>query len=140
MNKLDEIRDRLATLEPYKNLEHPPDGALPMVMDDVAYLLGVVAGMHGFEERLIESMDRLRYETIILADRVESARGWAKLWKREAKLRRDAVANWSRMWHYEAKLAKDRGTKIKHLREYVVHKHNDCWQTGKCVCGLDDIG
>ena len=26
----------------------------------------------------------------------------------------------------------------KRLREYAVHKHNDCWQHGKCKCGLDD--
>lgn len=26
----------------------------------------------------------------------------------------------------------------KRLRAYAVHKHNDCWQTGECVCGLGD--
>ncbi len=27
---------------------------------------------------------------------------------------------------------------VERLREYAVHKHNDCWQTGKCTCGLVD--
>lgn len=26
----------------------------------------------------------------------------------------------------------------KRLRAYAVHKHNDCWQHGYCVCGLDE--
>ena len=26
---------------------------------------------------------------------------------------------------------------VARLREYAVHKHNDCWQSGKCECGLE---
>ena len=26
---------------------------------------------------------------------------------------------------------------VERLRRYTHHAHNDCWQSGKCVCGLD---
>ena len=25
---------------------------------------------------------------------------------------------------------------VERLRRYTHHAHNDCWQSGKCVCGL----
>ena len=121
------VGERLDTREAERNdlIAHAPA--------DIEYLLGVVADMHKFEERLIETMDQLRYETVILADKVESARGWAKLWKREAKIKRESTKNLARMWR---QLWHQNGE----LRKYVVHKHNNCWQTGKCECGLDDLG
>lgn len=29
---------------------------------------------------------------------------------------------------------------VERLRKYAVHGHNDCWQSGKCVCGLEGGG
>jgi hypothetical protein len=28
--------------------------------------------------------------------------------------------------------------RAEHLEKYAVHKHNDCWQSGECECGLNN--
>lgn len=38
-----------------------------------------------------------------------------------------------------ANCLRNRNREIDKLREYAVHKHNNCWQTGKCVCGLSNL-
>lgn len=61
---------------------------------------------------------------------LEKARRWAYLWKQEAQIKRAATENLARMW-------REQYFEVERLKEYVVHKHNDCWQTGRCVCGLE---
>lgn len=36
-------------------------------------------------------------------------------------------------------LARERADVINRIAQYAVHRHNDCWQTGRCICGLDDV-
>lgn len=63
---------------------------------------------------------------------LERARRWAYLWKQEAQIKNAATKDLSRLWQ-------DLWRENQLLREYAVHKHNNCWQTGKCECGLDDV-